>query len=319
MQEQAATIEIRNISKSYEKKFFKPVEKSLEQVSMLFEPGQCTGIMGHNGAGKTTTIRTILGLVQADKGKVLFNGRSMTRLDREFIGYMPERDKIAPNLSPLECLQFQLSLYSTNRFKDRISRINQVLAEVGLEAVKHKRAKTFSKGMKRRLAWALSMIHSPQIYILDEPFSGMDPLGRIKILEWIKSQTEGGKTVILCSHELELIVDHCHNFYVLKHGKTIATKNDFFAKGIAKNTTYELEAETTKSQIDELTEKMSLPKIIRSMETSRGIQLTLASHYDGQKWINAMVKANRAIFSFRPYSLAGSDYFKMLFEGSHSL
>ena len=177
MLEPESIISIKNISKTYEKKFLEK-ESSLLDVSCEFPKGMCTALLGHNGAGKTSTIKIILGLLKADTGDVLFNKKKMTRQMRDNIGYMPETNKLPLELTAIEILRVQASLVIKD--KDIRAHVEQKLYEVGLSEHRNLQISKMSKGMGRRLAWALANVGDPEVLILDEPFEGLDPIGREK-------------------------------------------------------------------------------------------------------------------------------------------
>lgn len=211
-------LEVKNLHKTYRHDLFRRNPKSLNGLSLGFKEGFCTGLMGHNGAGKTTTIRIILGLIFADKGQVKISGEPIASRHRRTIGYMPEANQLPRGLKPMEVLRLQLKFYQKPPAEDIIMHQLEI---VGLVEARNKLIHQLSKGMQRRLAWAMATIHDPTIIILDEPFSGMDPLGRLQMHEWIGQLRKSKKTILLCTHEVEGIQDHTDEIHVIKNGKLV--------------------------------------------------------------------------------------------------
>jgi ABC-2 type transport system ATP-binding protein len=177
-------LEFQNVSKTFSQDLFSKPKKALINASFSFENSTGTALLGHNGAGKTTCIRIMLGLLNKDEGKVLFKNKTIAREDRGFIGYMPETNKLPNELRVHELLDSSLTIYRPD-LKNHEKRILvlQKLEQVGLaKKFYNTKIKHLSKGLGRRLAWALATIHSPQLLILDEPFSGMDPLAQMIFL-----------------------------------------------------------------------------------------------------------------------------------------
>ena len=198
-------LELRNVRKEFHQDLLKPRTTVLKDVSCGFERGIATAILGHNGAGKTTSLRILLGLMKADTGEILFEGRSMLSEDRRRIGYMPETNKLPSELRAEELLYFHLNLYKPElNTKTKKLLVDERLNAVGIVA-RHRSKKIafLSKGLGRRLAWAMANIHDPDVLVLDEPFSGLDPLGRQDLGGWIKESLHKGKSVIMTTHDID--------------------------------------------------------------------------------------------------------------------
>ena len=156
---------------------------------MSFEvlKGKCTGFLGHNGAGKTTSIKMILGLTNITSGSIEFEGENIKSVSNSNFGYMAETSKLPSHLTCYEALKYHCMLYD---IQDETSLIDEKLKEIELWDHKNKRLSELSKGMGRRISWALATIHKPKLLILDEPFSGLDPKGRILIEKLIVEEKE---------------------------------------------------------------------------------------------------------------------------------
>ena len=228
---QPPLLALRGIEKTFKPDVFKPPVQSLKGIDLEFPEGACTGLVGHNGAGKTTTIRMILGLISPDRGKILFRGQPMTRDRRATIGYMAETGRFPGGLTATEVLTTQLALHDVKSTTSRAKLVSDKLASVGLAQNANRRIRDFSKGMTQRLAWAHATIHDPDLLILDEPFTGLDPLGRITMKNWILKEKKRGITVVLCTHELPQIMSLCDHIQILRQGKLVYSSIDKHIKG----------------------------------------------------------------------------------------
>jgi ABC-2 type transport system ATP-binding protein len=220
-------LSLKNIEKTFKPDVFKPPLQSLKGIDLEFREGTCTGLVGHNGAGKTTTIRVILGLIKPDRGQILYRGEPMTRERRATIGYMAEAARFPKGLTPREVLTTQLSLHQGKPLTSGHHKlIESKLQSVGLHKAATRRIEEFSKGMQQRLAWAHATIHDPDLLILDEPFTGLDPIGRITMKNWIISEKKRGISILLCTHELPQIMSLCDQIHILKQGKLVYSSLD---------------------------------------------------------------------------------------------
>jgi ABC-2 type transport system ATP-binding protein len=189
----------------------------LRGISFTVAPGDVFGYLGSNGAGKTTTIRILLDLIRPTSGDVRVMGESASREDvRRRIGFVLEADGLYNSLSAVENLEFYARIYGA---KDSRARIAMLLGDVGLADRAHDRVGAFSRGMRQRLALARALVHDPQVLILDEPMSGIDPSGRIELrqilLDTVRSR---GKTVFFSSHDLDEVQRICNRIALIDQG-----------------------------------------------------------------------------------------------------
>jgi len=223
---EAPILQLDQVRKVFRGDLFKPAHVALAGLSHMLYPGHCTGLLGPNGAGKTTAIRLILGLVGPSSGRVLFRGHPLSTADKQFIGYMPDTAKLPGSLQVGEVLRHQLLLFAPPHAasaKQRQLCVDATLAAVGLSDHAGQRINRLSKGMARRLAWAQATIHRPQLLILDEPASGLDPVGRRAMLGWIEAEKARGTTILLCTHELTQVTTLCDDYLVLRRGELVAS------------------------------------------------------------------------------------------------
>lgn len=210
-------INIQSISKSYGKAVI------LKDVTTQFEPGLITGLIGPSGAGKTTLIKCILGMTTMDSGTITINdNRIPNREILRSIGYMSQSDALFDDLTAVENLKFFAKLYIHKALKlDITEQIERTLEIVNLTHEKHKKVKTFSGGMKRRLSLAISMIQNPDILILDEPTVGIDPRLRKSIWNDLFQFRDEGKTILITTHVLDE-ADKCDRLLLMREGQIIS-------------------------------------------------------------------------------------------------
>ena len=217
MKHKKAIITCKNLNKTFKSDLFKKEKRSLDHLSCQFESTKLSVILGHNGAGKTTLIKSILGLTHLDSGEILFHDHPMTLEDRQNIGFMPENNWFPTLLTPLETIMFHANLLMDS--SDIYEKSMAQLKKVGLEKHSHKKNIHLSKGMGRRLAWAMASIHQPQLLILDEPYSGLDPVGREELLDWLSEQVEQKTSIILCTHELHYLPKETDDLIIFNQGQ----------------------------------------------------------------------------------------------------
>jgi len=204
------TLEITNLKKSFRSNFLLKKYHILKGIDISVEGGEIYGFLGPNGAGKTTTIKCIMGLLFPDAGEILINGQpSDSIVARQQIGFLPENPYFYDYLSASEMLHFSAQLFAIPAVFAR-ERIDLLIKQVGLAGYEHMKLRKFSKGMIQRLGMAQALIQDPVFLILDEPFSGLDPIGRKEFRDLILALKKQGKTIFFSSHILqdaEMMVD----------------------------------------------------------------------------------------------------------------
>ena len=204
------TLEITNLKKSFRSNFLIRKYHILKGIDLSAEHGEIYGFLGPNGAGKTTTIKCILGLLFPDTGEIQINGQPADSIAaRSQIGFLPENPYFYDYLTASEMLYFSASLFALPQAVAR-ERIDLLVKLVGLEGREHLKLRKFSKGMIQRLGMAQALIQDPVCLILDEPFSGLDPIGRKEFRDLILALKGQGKTVFFSSHilqDMEMMVD----------------------------------------------------------------------------------------------------------------
>lgn len=195
---------------------------AVDDLNLKVRPNEVYGFLGPNGSGKTTTLKMLLGLLHPTKGKSLVLGGDATdpQINRR-IGFLPEESYLYKYLTARETLDFYGQLFKLPA-KVRKMRIEALLDMVGLKAVANRTIGTFSKGMARRIGLAQALINDPELLILDEPTTGLDPIGTRQIKDLIIELAKRGKTIFLCSHLLADVEDVCSKIAILYGGKVQA-------------------------------------------------------------------------------------------------
>jgi len=218
-------IEIENLSKDYEVGFWKKKKvRALDRLNLQIESGQIFGFLGGNGAGKTTTIKILMSLIFPTEGNAKILGRDISDVKmRASIGYCPENPYFYDYLTAGELMNYFGELFGLDS-ATRKRKSEELLSKVGLEEKDwSKQLRKFSKGMLQRVGLAQSLINDPEIVFLDEPMSGLDPIGRREIRELIAELRMQGKTVFMSTHILSDIEALCDNVAILRQGKLAAT------------------------------------------------------------------------------------------------
>lgn len=196
-------IKFNNIWKTYTKELFLPKNIALQGLSFSLERGKILGLVGVNGAGKSTSIRLLMDFIRPDSGLIqVFDNPPSGFSVRQKIGYLPETASFPPNLNILDLLRFTGDCCSIPP-KVLSERSEKWLRDLDLWEVRKRPLRTYSKGMQQRANFVLALINDPELLILDEPMSGLDPIGRSKVFTLIEQLKQSGKTILFCSHILE--------------------------------------------------------------------------------------------------------------------
>lgn len=215
-------ISVENLIKIYKVGFWAKKVKVLDGVTFNVEKGSTFGLLGPNGAGKTTTLKVLVGLTTPTKGKVQILGKSPKDIkSHKRVGYLPESPYIYNYLTGNEFLNFCGSLHQMQG-KQLSTKINEMLDLVGLDKTSaNKQLKTYSKGMLQRIGIAQSLINDPEIVFLDEPMSGLDPIGRHEVKEIMKLLKKQNKTIFFNTHILSDVEELCDNIAIMVKGKIV--------------------------------------------------------------------------------------------------
>ena len=207
-------VEISQITKSF------GALKAVDDVSFNIEKGELFGLLGPNGAGKTTAIRCMLDIFKPDSGSIALLGGPMSESKKDLIGYMPEERGLYQDIPLDRCLTYLGSLKGLSPVEVR-QRSAGYLERFDLVAYKTKKVKELSKGMQQKAQIIATILHHPELLIVDEPFSGLDPVNTQMVKDLLREQREQGVTIILCSHQMQLVEELCDRIVLIDHGKVM--------------------------------------------------------------------------------------------------
>jgi len=214
----SSVITIDHISKAYGN------SQAVSDLTLSLQAGEILGFLGANGAGKTTTIKMLLGFFPPDSGQIAVYGQNPSdAATRQRVGYMPETAYYYPYLNIYELLSFYGGLCGMSADLIR-QRSEELIVQTGLEHAGKRLLKTYSKGMLQRAGIAQALLHDPDLLILDEPFTGLDPLARIQLRDLILDLKTKGKTILFSSHELSEAELMCDRVAIMKAGKLVLDK-----------------------------------------------------------------------------------------------
>lgn len=206
-------LEVKNIYKSFGEK------SVLKDVSFTVEGGKAFGLLGRNGAGKTTTIRILMNVFPADSGEILIDGKTIDH-DKIGIGYLPEERGLYPKKLIIDQLTYFAELKGMAK-KDAIKAVDYWLEKLGVSEYRNKRLDTLSKGNQQKIQLITALAHNPEIVILDEPFSGLDPVNAMLLKNVVKEQINQGKIVLFSSHQMSYIEEFCDDIAIINSGKVV--------------------------------------------------------------------------------------------------
>ncbi|MEL1243669.1 gliding motility-associated ABC transporter ATP-binding subunit GldA [Flavobacterium sp. DGU11] len=209
------SIEVKDISKSY------GAQKALDAVSFSINRGEIVGFLGPNGAGKSTLMKILTTFINADEGTAVVNGSDVVEQQRavqQSVGYLPEHNPLYLDLYVREYLAFNADVYKVKK-----SRIDEVIALTGLTPEAHKKIGQLSKGYRQRVGLATALLHDPEVLILDEPTTGLDPNQIVEIRDLIKNIGKN-KTVFLSTHIMQEVEAICDRVIIINHGKIVTDK-----------------------------------------------------------------------------------------------
>lgn len=199
--------------------------EAVENLNLQIPTGSLYGLIGPNGAGKTTTLRMLAGLLEPTAGEIRINGLTLRKYWREIqwqVGFMPDFFGVYEDLLVWEYLDFFARCYKLEP-KRRSQSINELLELVDLSEKRDSYVHTLSRGMRQRLCLAHALIHDPQILLLDEPASGLDPRARVEMRELLRELRSMGKTILLSSHILTELAELCDSIAIIEHGRLVAS------------------------------------------------------------------------------------------------
>lgn len=213
-------LEVKNLTKSYKKTL------AVDHINFTLKDGEVTILAGPNGAGKTTTIKSILGLLKKNDGEVLINGEALKK-NKNKIAYIPETPEIYSYLTVWEHMKFIAFAYG---LKDWEKKSEEILNNFNILDKKDEFGQSLSKGMRQKVSISMALLHDPEIFFVDEPFIGLDPIGIKELKESFKFLRNEGKTILISTHMLALVEEIGDNIIIMKKGNIIFSGNKLALK-----------------------------------------------------------------------------------------
>mgnify|MGYP000298428733 FL=1 len=208
---------LKNVSKTFTGK------KVVDNISFSLEEPGVFGLLGTNGAGKTTTIRMLLGIIKKDSGEITWNGKKVDRKSVNF-GYLPEERGVYPKVKIYDQLMYFTELKGMKR-SEADKTINEWAKRLKVEEYMQQPAEKLSKGNQQKIQFMTAIIHNPELVVLDEPFSGLDPVNTELLKNIIIDLVKNGKYVIMSAHQMATIEEFCSDILILNKGKTVLQGN----------------------------------------------------------------------------------------------
>ncbi|MCT4613386.1 MAG: ABC transporter ATP-binding protein [Marinifilaceae bacterium] len=289
------SLKIENLSKKYGN------EHALDNLSFELNKGEIVGLLGQNGAGKSTLMKIITGVISKDSGKVYIMGKDIDSDHKEakkLIAYLPENNPLYKDMYIREYLDYVSSFYN---IENKVQRIEDIIDITGLKPVSTKKISQLSKGYKQRVGIAQAIIHDPEILILDEPISGLDPIQLIEIRELL-TEIGKNKTILISSHILQEIEAVCNRIVIINNGKLIEDK-----------TIDQLHKQTIKVEFKNSFDKVnfnSLANIDSIVEQSDRSFILYANEDIREDIFNLAVKLNNPILEINKEVFKLEDHFK---------
>jgi ABC-2 type transport system ATP-binding protein len=225
-------VDLENICRSFKSHFWQKKKQVLNNVTLKINKGEVFGFLGPNGAGKTTTIKIITGLIKPDSGKVrIFENPVNTLIAKQRIGFLPESPYFYEHLTGYEFLKIHARLGNVPDYKQKT---RDLICKVGLEHAAELALYKYSRGMLQRIGIAQALINDPDLFILDEPLSGLDPIGRKEIKDLIVEQKNKGKTIFFSSHILPDAEAICDRIAIITKGviRIIGELKEILSQGV---------------------------------------------------------------------------------------
>ena len=238
-------LEVKNLKKTFGE------YTAVNDLSFTIDDGTIMGLIGQNGAGKTTTFRLILDFLEADRGEVLWNGRPISSKEYNLIGYLPEERGLYPKVSIQDQLVFFAELRGKSR-KEILPKIDEWMEKFQVKGKKTDKVKSLSKGNQQKVQLIATLIHEPKLVILDEPFSGLDPVNAELLKDGIIELKSKGSCVIFSSHNMDNVEKICDHLIMLNNGVTVLNGKVHDIRESFGRTRLFLDSPLGKGQLEEL-------------------------------------------------------------------
>jgi len=233
---------------------------AVNNISFEVSAGEIYGLLGANGAGKTTTMRMVLGLIYPDQGQILYNGKPFTNENLSLLGYLPEERGLYPKIKVSEQLIYLAQLRGMSR-KDADDNLKRWLDRFEVPEYYNKRVEELSKGNQQKIQFVAAVIHKPQIVILDEAFSGLDPVNVELLKSTVKELRDSGTSILFSTHRMEHVEELCRNITILDRSNTVLKGN---IREIKKQFPRERVVLSTEKEVSGLEGLAGVSKVVRN-------------------------------------------------------
>ena len=297
----SSIVEIENLTKDYEVGFWRKRKvRALDGLSLAVIEGEIFGFLGANGAGKTTTLKILMRLIFPTAGSARILAQDIGDVAmHQRIGYLPENPYFYDYLTAVEFLDYCGQIFGLSS-RERRERSRTLLARVGLDEKRwHTQLRKFSKGMLQRVGMAQALVNDPEVIFLDEPMSGLDPIGRREVRDLIASLREEGKTVFMCSHILSDIEVLCDRVAILRGGRLALVG---YLEELRRGESQDTRMEVVTTGTDAATLRPYLPQTdqILITATARGLRIEIGSENEVDNVLSALRKAGGKLVSVQP-------------------
>ena len=289
-------IEIRELVKIYRSPFLRKKIVGLDGLNLDVKEGEVYGLLGPNGAGKTTTIKLIVGLIKPTGGRIKVFGKTLTTQIKSRIGYLPENPHFYQYLTGYELLSLYAHLYGIRDKK----RVYEVAEMVRIDYALSRRIRTYSKGMLQRIGVAQALLNNPDLIILDEPLSGLDPAGRKEIKDIIFSLKDQGKTVLFSSHILPDVEVICDRVGIIYKGRMVSV-------GVLSEIA-DMEIKGFEVQCRDLNEELMSKYRIKA-KRGKDIYLFIESENELEEFLGKVINNGGKVFGIVPEKKTLEEYF----------
>ncbi len=277
-------LKLENVSKTFGRK------KVVDDISINLDKPSVFGLLGTNGAGKTTTIRMLLGIIKKDSGVITWNGKEVSRKSVNF-GYLPEERGVYPKVKIMDQLLYFAELKGMKK-EDAIKSIEYWAKKLKIEEYLEMTAEKLSKGNQQKVQFLTAVIHDPELVVLDEPFSGLDPVNTEILKNAIIDLVKKGKYIIMSAHEMHTIQEFCSDIVILNKGKTVLKGNLKDIRNSYDANRVEIEtSDSIKSIIKEL-------KLKVENEHDNNYTILINSEDEGHKLLKEVIKAKIEVTRF---------------------
>lgn len=290
------------------KKYFTN-QKAVDDISFKIEQGSIFGLLGPNGAGKTTLIRMITGIFYPDEGEIIFDGKKFDAInDAIKIGYMPEERGLYKKMKIGEQALYLAQLKGLSR-ADALEKIKFWFKRLEMESWWNKKVEDLSKGMSQKLQFVTTVLHEPKLIILDEPFSGLDPVNANLIKDEIYGLAQRGSTIIFSTHRMEQVEEICNHIVLVNLGKKILD-------GTVQNVKQQFKENKFSVQLTEIPAPFNSPVFTVENQTANKLILTINEGYKSNDVLSYLIQQNLTIEAFNEILPSLNEIFIALVEGT---